>query len=220
MRQKDRHRFRSAWLATCLVLLVLNGTDAASPTVAHYRGLRYEGVVGQTDWFTCGPAALATLLTFYYDMPSTEEEMLEAALRSETEADNLNPEEGLSLLSLKHALLDKGITSQGYLVTLEALVEYFRRGGLPVILHVTEPQLHYVVAVGVTERDIVLADPSLGLYAFPVDALVHEKGFSGTILVPLPEEGSLIATAASRQKEVLRQYEERQNQLHALRRRF
>jgi len=43
-----------------------------------YRDLRYEWVVGQTDWYTCGPVAVATLLTFF-GIPTTEEEALELA---------------------------------------------------------------------------------------------------------------------------------------------
>ena len=89
---------------------------------------------------------------------------------------------------------------------------------LPVILHVTQPQLHYVVAVGTVENDIVLADPS-GPIRTAVDALTGEKGFSGNILVPLPHE-ELMQIAAAKQAEVLSQYADRRTQLDALRRRL
>lgn len=36
-------------------------------------------MVGQIDWYTCGPAAVATLLTYYYEIPTTEAEALELA---------------------------------------------------------------------------------------------------------------------------------------------
>ena len=42
-----------------------------------YQELRYVEVVGQTDFYTCGPAAVATLLTYYYGIPTTEAEALE-----------------------------------------------------------------------------------------------------------------------------------------------
>lgn len=220
MEATQRSMAAIASLIIALAVTLLRGPVASSaPVGTHYRGLRYEGVIGQTDWFTCGPAALATLLTYYYDMPTTEAEMLEAALRSDSEVEALDREEGLSMLALRHALQEKGIASQGYRVTLEALTDYYARGGLPVILHVTQPQLHYVVAVGTVENDIVLADPSLGLYALPVDALTGEKGFSGNILVPLPHE-ELMQIAAAKQAEVLSQYADRRTQLDALRRRL
>lgn len=217
-------RYNTLWQTACLILswLFLFPSNFAASSIhamEHYRGLRFVGVVAQTDWFTCGPAAVATLLTYYYDLPTTEAEMLEAALRSGLETGSLYREQGLSMLSLKHALQEKGIASQGYRVTLDSLAEYYERGGLPVILHVTEPQLHYVVAVGMIGNEIVLADPSLGMYALPVDGLVSEKGFSGTILVPLPDP-SFISIVTARQAKVLNQYAERQAQLEALRRRF
>jgi len=44
-----------------------------------YRELRYEKVIEQVEWYTCGPAAVATLLTYYYGLPTTEAEALELA---------------------------------------------------------------------------------------------------------------------------------------------
>ncbi|WP_194165372.1 cysteine peptidase family C39 domain-containing protein [Deinococcus terrestris] len=44
-----------------------------------------QSVVGQTTDFTCGPAALATLLTHYYGRPASEEAFTE---RSITESRN------------------------------------------------------------------------------------------------------------------------------------
>jgi len=36
-------------------------------------------------------------------------------------------------------------------VNLEELADYFRRGGLPVIGHVTKPQLHFLVIAGMVD---------------------------------------------------------------------
>jgi predicted double-glycine peptidase len=49
----------------CLVFLcaLLLGLALAQQPTPH-RDLRYQGVVGQTDWFTCGPAAVVTLLRY------------------------------------------------------------------------------------------------------------------------------------------------------------
>jgi hypothetical protein len=47
----------------CLVFLcaLLLGLALAQQPTPH-RDLRYQGVVGQTDWFTCGPVAMTVLL--------------------------------------------------------------------------------------------------------------------------------------------------------------
>src|SRR5690625_6871678 len=84
--------------------------------VESYRSLRYRGVIGQTTWYTCGPAALATLLTEYYATPATEAEMLTLAWES-MERSGADAEAGITMLALKEALLIKGHDSLGYKVS-------------------------------------------------------------------------------------------------------
>jgi len=79
---------------------------AEASALSSYLTLRYTHVVAQTDWYTCGAAA-ATLLTYYYDDPATEGEVLKVAVR-ETEASGKDPREGLTALSLKRYLEGRG----------------------------------------------------------------------------------------------------------------
>ncbi|MEO1430329.1 MAG: hypothetical protein AAFV71_14945 [Cyanobacteria bacterium J06633_8] len=47
---------------------IMLGIFSPSPTFSRpipYRTLRYQKVIGQTEWYTCGPAAIATLLIYY-----------------------------------------------------------------------------------------------------------------------------------------------------------
>jgi len=118
-----------------------------------YRPLRYTHVVGQTDWYTCGAAAVATLLTYYYDDPATEGDILKVAIK-ETERSGKDPLKGLTALSLKRALERRGYAVKAYRVNLAQLADYFRRGGLPVIGHVTKPQLHFLTIAGIVEADL------------------------------------------------------------------
>ena len=89
---------------------VLAAILAYSVTLAErvpYRPLRYTHVVGQTDWYTCGAAAVATLLAYYYNDPATEEEVLEVAIE-ETKKSGKDPLKGLTALLLKRALEKRG----------------------------------------------------------------------------------------------------------------
>ncbi len=170
-----------AFLPCTLVFVLTAGA------VSSYHELRYEGVIVQTDWYTCGPAAVATLLTYYYCIPTAEAEALKLAEGFMQEM-GLNPghERGISALALKRAIEAKGIPTKGYRVKPEDLRDYFARGGLPVIIHCTKPQKHFVVAVGMVEDQIVLADPSWGRSIIPFSALIEERGYSGVVLVPIP----------------------------------
>ena len=175
---------------------------------ASYRSLRYTHVVGQTDWYTCGAAAVATLLTYYYGDPATEEEVLKVAIE-ETKKTGKDPLNGLTALSLKRALEKRGYRVKAYRVNLEQLADYFRRGGLPVVGHVTKPQLHFLVITGIVDPpqggppQVLLADPSWGRWIVPLEALVTEKGFSGVILLAVPKTKAQLKEAKALQAQEL-----------------
>ncbi len=187
-----------------LLLMLGAGITQATDFSVPYRPLRYTHVVGQADWYTCGAAAVATLLTYYYDDPATEGEILEVALK-ETEKSGKNPLKGLTALSLKRYLEGKGYRVRAYRVNLAQLADYFARGGLPVVAHVTRPQLHFVVVAGLVDDPaggrpkLLLADPSWGRRIVPLEALVTEKGFSGVILLAIPKTRAQLKKAKALQ---------------------
>ena len=166
-----------------------------------YRDLRYEWVVGQADWYTCGPAAVATLLTHYYDIPTTEAEALELT-EGFMIAAGREPGQALTALAPKQTLEAKGIPTKGYRVSPDALRDYFARGGLPVIVHLTAPQKHFAVAVGMVGDQIILADPSWGQSIIPFAVFIGERGYSGVVLVPIPPP-ELYPRVQERQRQTL-----------------
>lgn len=164
-------------LARILALFAVSWALAYSKSLSE---LRYTATVPQTTWETCGAAALATLHRLL-GLEATEGEMLERALRHQEGLKG-----GLNALSLVRASGERGLPLRGYRMDSEALRAYFARGGLPVILHVTRPELHWVVGVALVGEHLVLADPSWGRRILPLPALAGEKGWSGVTLVPEP----------------------------------
>ena len=207
----------------CVLGQIINFSFLVAPSFANritpYRTLRYEGVVGQTTYYTCGAAAVATLLTHYYDRPTTEAEILALSETAMAESGKILEETGITALALIQALDDRDIQARGMRLTLTSLAEYFGNGGLPVVLHVTKPQMHYVLAVGMVGDWIILADPSWGRRIQPLDALVNEQGFSGVTLLPIPPQ-NLIFTAKEQQSETLSWAESRLVTLNSLRRKL
>ncbi|MFM7372288.1 MAG: cysteine peptidase family C39 domain-containing protein, partial [Sphaerospermopsis kisseleviana] len=98
-----------------------------------------------------------------------------------------NPEEGkgINAFALQKALTNKGILSTGIKILPAKLSDYFNRGGVPLILHVTIPQLHYVLAVGMIGDWVIIADPSWGRKIIHLNDLIKDKGFEGITLIPL-----------------------------------
>jgi len=173
--------------------LLLHVTPSLASGPVSYRELRYQNVVGQTDWFTCGPAAVATLLRYYFGRTEVDEaRVLALALEALQKTEGEVRQVGINALALRQAMRALGLENRGFRLSLEQLADYFARGGLPIILHTTLPESHYVVAVGIVQGQVLLADPSWGQRLLPLEGLASEKGFSGVALVPLPGEKEVL----------------------------
>lgn len=176
-------------IVSSLILVIMGSALGQS---ADYRSLRYQGVVGQTSDFTCGPAALATLLTHYYGRPVSEAVFTERAVNDMT-ARGQEVVQGLTMLSLRNALSEEGVGATGYRLNLEQL-RAVMGAGLPVVANVVYPRGHYYLVLAVTETDVLLADPSWGVRSQPIANFLN--GWNGVVLVPQPD-----AAAAERARE-------------------
>jgi predicted double-glycine peptidase len=185
------------------------GGDAISP----YVETRALGVVRQTNSFSCGAAAVATLLSAIFGQPVSESEIL--ALVATHVADlGIPMTDGIPALSLVFALTACGMPAAGYKLDRPALRDYFTRGGLPVIAHVLEPEKHFVVVVGLVRDVYVLADPGWGWVRD--ETFMKFRAFSGVTLVPLPAP-DLAEVARIAQIRILEAAEQRLERLTLLR---
>lgn len=172
-------------LLLALLAALIDPTRAVHAAGLTYREMRYECAVGQTTEYSCGPAAVATLLVIFYGLDVREAEVLRIAEEHDAAAGR-EPGAGISAYALKLALASFGVPATGLLVTLQSLSEYFAQGGLPLVLHTTRPRMHYVVAIGVVDGQAVLADPGWGRRLLPMPDLETELGFDGVVLAPSP----------------------------------
>jgi predicted double-glycine peptidase len=130
-----------------------------------WRAMRDAGVVRQGWDYSCGSAALATLLSTPEE-PVTEKEILLEALSGLTEEEqHQTMEAGLTLLDLRKVALGRGLRSGGLLATPEFLPTIIR----PVIVFI-QPQgyRHFAVLRGVSGDRVFLADPARGNVRLPI----------------------------------------------------
>jgi predicted double-glycine peptidase len=220
MPRESTSRRRAAKRLPCALLVLVGAVGLlagvqVSATCTTYREMRYEGVVGQSSEYSCGPASVATLLSCFYGLDVSESDVLQRAEEYDAAAGR-EPGSGITGLALKRTLADHGIPARGLLVSLDALSQHFAQGGLPLILHLTRPQKHYLVAIGIVEGHAVLADPSWGRRLLPMPELERESGFDGVVLAPMPPF-DLAARAAAAQSDALSWARERLAVLVALR---
>lgn len=147
--------------------------------IRSWRERRDRNVVRQRFDYSCGAAALATLIRYYFGDDVSEERILADILRSMTAAEVLDREvNGLSLLDLRLQAERMGYQAVGVQLDLATLP---RLTG-PVIVHLEQAAYrHFAVLKGVREDRIYLADPSLGNVRRSVDRFKNE--WSGIALV-------------------------------------
>ena len=123
---------------------------------------RFATTVRQQYDFSCGSAALATLLTYQFGTPVTEEqtfeEMFERGDQTRIRA------EGFSLLDMKNYLERRSLKADGFQVPLDRLVE----STLPAIVLIKEAGYnHFVVLKGLQSGRVLFGDPSAGTRSLP-----------------------------------------------------
>jgi uncharacterized protein len=137
--------------------------------------LGWERVVRQQYDFSCGSAAVATLLSFHYDRPTTEGQVFERMIRAGN-AEQIQ-RQGFSMLDMKRYLDEQGLDADGFRIALDDFIAI----GVPAITMVdTAGYKHFVVVKGVNDDSVLVGDPAAGTLVVPkaqFDAL-----WNGTVL--------------------------------------
>lgn len=130
----------------------------ASVEVKSIKELKYRAVVKQQFDFSCGSAAVATLLTHHYATPVGEQDVFTAMYKKGNRA--TIHREGFSLLDMKQYLDDRGYQSDGLYASLDDLA----RVGIPAIALIEiNGYKHFVVVKGVKNGEVMVGDPGAGL---------------------------------------------------------
>ncbi len=169
---RPRHgRRRAAGLATLVLATMLPlsleaGTvvlppalgGPASVKVISLKEARFQTIIKQQFDFSCGSAALASLLTFHYEDPVTEmdvfREMYETGDQARIQA------YGFSLLDMKRYLERRGYHADGFQIDLDRLA----KAGIPALVLInTNGYKHFVLVKGILGDEVVVGDPALGV---------------------------------------------------------
>lgn len=118
---------------------------------------RFKDVSKQQYDFSCGSAAISTLLTKFYNYPLNEKEAL-TAMYNAGDKEKIK-KEGFSLLDMKNYLHSIGFTADGYKDNLDKL----KKVGIPAIALInTRGYHHFVVISGVSDDSVIVLDSARG----------------------------------------------------------
>lgn len=160
---------------------------------------KFDTVIRQQFDFSCGSAALATLLTHHYGTPRIESQVFQGMWEDGDQ--EAIQRQGFSLLDMKRYLEANEMVANGYRVNLEEIQGSNTPG---IALIAPDGYRHFVVVKGVEEDFVLVGDPSLGLRRMDRDHF--EEVWNGVYFVvtggekinhvPLNAEGQWARVAA------------------------
>ncbi len=156
------------------------GGGAASFSVESFQEQKYKSTIAQEHDFSCGSAALATLLTYNYKMPVTEDRVFQSMFNNGDK--EIISKSGFSLLDMKKYLDRRGIGSAGFRAPLAKLQEV----RLPAIVLINvRGYKHFVVLEGIRNGWVLLSDPANGSGTEQIG--VFEAQWSGVFFLILDD---------------------------------
>lgn len=129
-----------------------------SVKIMSWVDIPFRSVVRQRYDFSCGSAALATLLTYHYRRPTSEQQTFAAMWKSGDQT--IIMKSGFSMFDMKNYLHSIGIHAEGYKMTVDDLAKWKRPA---IVLLDLNGFKHFVVVKGVHEGTVLVGDSILGL---------------------------------------------------------
>lgn len=144
--------------------------------VVSVREARYVNVIPQKYDLSCGAAALATILNYYYHHVVDEIDIIKYML-DHGEQEEIQ-KKGFSLLDLKTYAVRHGFLADGYKVDIDKL----HRVTIPVIILFTSGSYsHFVVLKGLQGGNAYIADPAYGNRSMALETF--EDNWNGVIFI-------------------------------------
>jgi len=152
--------------------------------VKNLKEIKSKYVVKQSMDYSCGPASLATLLSYYFADTITEQEIIKYLLLT-TDLEKVEERKGFSLLDLKNFAQMRGYTVTGYRMDLEYLVSLDKPVLIPIDI---KDYTHFVIFRGLKGDRVFLADPALGNVTMKVERFLSLWRTSVGLVVSKPNK--------------------------------
>jgi uncharacterized protein len=152
---------------------VMPGGGFIFPQMTTLRDQKFDNVVRQQTDFSCGAAALATLLKYAYGMKLNEKDVFMGMYVVSDKAELR--QRGFSLLDMKKYLDNIGVQGVGYKITDNAL--FIVKVPVIVLLNIGGYE-HFVVMRKATPNGVFVADPALGNRSMPIDSFFKDWQFN------------------------------------------
>jgi hypothetical protein len=147
--------------------------------------LQYKDIIKQTYDYSCGSAALSTLLRNYLGEDITEQQVIQGLL-THGDKDQIIKRRAFSLLDMKKYVGVLGYEGAGYRAEIEDLKD---PANWPLIIPVTLfDYRHFVVMKGVHDGHVFIADPFSGNSSYPLYAF-ENMWYDKVVFIVRPKGG-------------------------------
>ena len=140
-------------------------TGVQNVTIEPFSELKYKNIVHQAYDYSCGSAALVTILKYHLGLDVTEQQSMEGMMAF-GEKEKIIERRGFSLLDMKRYLASLNVQSAGFRAEIADLLTLDQPGIVPIDYAGFK---HFVVLRGVRGGLVFLADPAMGNITFPVE---------------------------------------------------
>ena len=169
----------------------INGGPRISKRVVSIKEAKFKNVVSQNFDFSCGAAALATLLKYQFGKDVTETDVMKGMLEHGDKI--LIKKRGFSFLDMKLYAQTLGYQANGYKLKIEQL----KQVKIPTIVLINvRGYAHFVVLKGVIGERVYTADPAWGNKVTDLEEFLET--WNNVIFVAAgPKEGKPAGLAAA-----------------------
>jgi predicted double-glycine peptidase len=142
-----------------------NGGIAPEPVQIYpNQYYKYKHIVHQAFDYSCGSAALTTVLVYHLGLNVTEKDAMEGMLEH-GETEKIIARRGFSLLDMKRYVATLGSDSGGFRADIDDLAKLDQPAIVPIDYAGFK---HFVVVKGIRDGKVFIADPAAGNIAFSV----------------------------------------------------
>ena len=141
------------------------GVSPQEARIEPYSEFKYRNIVRQAYDYSCGSAALVTVINNYLGIEVTEKDAMEGMLEH-GEREKIIARRGFSLLDMKRYVATLGGDAAGFRADMKDLAELKQPAIVPI--HYAGFK-HFVVFRGMREGKVFIADPSAGHIVFSSD---------------------------------------------------
>lgn len=166
------------------------GPTSESVTIASpLSEFKFRNVVRQGYDYSCGSAALGTILNHYLGLPITEQAIMDGMLQK-GEKDKIVARRAFSLLDMKRYVASLGHDAAGFRGEVKDLMTLEH----PAIVPVEHAGFkHFVVLRGIRGGKVFIADPAIGNIVFSVEDFA-EVWDGNTLFVVYPNKDQIPVT--------------------------